>query len=174
MAAINEELQAALNDQINAEYYSSYLYLSMSAYFESQDLPGFANWMRVQSKEEDFHVQKFFDYIIERGGRVILEAIDKPQKDWKNPLEVFEAALAHEQHITSRIGDLVELAVEHRDRATQSFLQWFVDEQVEEEASAEQVVKSIKLGGGQPVAMLMLDRELAGRTFTPPASGEGQ
>ncbi len=174
MAVISEKLQAALNDQINAELFSSYLYLSMSAYFEAQDLPGFANWMRVQAKEEDFHVQKFFDYVVERGGRVILEAIEKPQTDWNGPLEVFEAALAHERHITSRIHDLVELAAEHKDRATQSFLQWFVDEQVEEEASAEAVVKSIKLGGGQPVAMLMLDRELAGRTFTPPAGGEGQ
>lgn len=174
MAAISEKLQAALNDQINAELFSSYLYLSMSAYFEAQDLPGFANWMRVQAKEEDFHVQKFFNYVVERGGRVILEAIDKPQTDWNSPLEVFEAALAHERHITSRIGVLVELAIEHKDRATQSFLQWFVDEQVEEEASAEQVVKSVKLGGGQPVAMLMLDRELAGRIFNPPVSGEGQ
>jgi ferritin len=174
MAAISEKLQTALNEQINAEYFSSYLYLSMSAWFEAQDLPGFANWMRVQAKEEDFHVQKFFDYVVERGGRVVLETIDKPQTEWKSALEVFEEALAHEQHITSRIHDLVELAVEHKDRATQSFLQWFVDEQVEEEASAEAVLKSIKLGGGQPVAMLMLDRELAARTFTPPAAGEGQ
>jgi ferritin len=147
MAAISEKLQSALNDQINAEYFSSYLYLSMSAWFEAQDLPGFANWMRVQAKEEDFHVQKFFDYVVERGGRVVLETIDKPQTEWKSALEVFEEALAHEQHITSRIHDLVELAVEHKDRATQSFLQWFVDEQVEEEASAEAVLKSIKLGG---------------------------
>ena len=173
MAAINEKLQAALNDQINAELYSSYLYLSMSAYFESQDLPGFANWMRVQAKEEDFHVQKFFDYVIERGGRVELEAIDKPRTEWGSALEAFEEALAHEQSITARINELVELAIEQKDRATQSFLQWFVDEQVEEEASADQVVKSLRLGAGQPVAMLMLDRELGARTFTAPA-GEGQ
>jgi ferritin len=174
MATINEKLQAALNDQINAELFSSYLYLSMSAWFEAQDLPGFANWMRVQAKEEDFHVQKFFDYVVERGGRVILETIDKPKTEWSSALEIFEEAYVHEQHITSRIHDLVELAVENKDRATQSFLQWFVDEQVEEEASAEAVLKSVKLGGGQPVAMLMLDRELAGRTFTPPVAGEGQ
>jgi ferritin len=173
MPTINDKVQAALNEQINAELFSSYLYLSMSAYFESQDLPGFACWMRVQAKEEDFHVQKFFDYVIERGGRVILESIDKPQSEWGSPLEAFEEALAHEQHISSRIHDLVELAVEQKDRATQSFLQWFVDEQVEEEASADQVVKSLRLGAGQPVAMLMLDRELGTRTFTPPV-GEGQ
>jgi ferritin len=175
MAAINDKLQEALNGQINAELFSSYLYLSMSAYFASQDLPGFASWMRVQAQEEDSHVQKFFNYIIERGGRVVLEAIDKPQTEWSSPLEAFQEALAHEEHITSRIGDLVELAMEHKDRATQSFLQWFVDEQVEEEASVDQVIKAVKLGAGQPVAMLMLDRELAARIFTPPAgSGAGQ
>jgi ferritin len=173
MAAINDKLQAALNEQINAELFSSYLYLSMSSYFESQDLPGFASWMRIQAKEEDFHVQKFFDYVIERGGRVILEGIDKPKSEWGSPLEAFEEALAHEQSITARISDLVELAVEQKDRATQSFLQWFVDEQVEEEASADQVVKSLRLGAGQPVAMLMLDRELGARSFAPPV-GEGQ
>jgi ferritin len=173
MAAINEKLQKALNAQINAEWYSSYLYLAMSAYFESQDLPGFANWMRVQAREEDFHVQKLFDYVVERGGRVVLEAIEKPPVEWKSPLDAFEAALAHEQEITGLINDLVGLAVEQKDRATESFLQWYVDEQVEEESSAEQVVKMVKMGAGQPVAMLMLDRELAGRTFTPPADGGG-
>jgi ferritin len=170
MAAINDKLQKALNAQINAEVFSSYLYLSMSAWFEAQDLPGFANWMRIQAKEEDFHVQKMFDYVIERGGRVILEAVDKPQSDWDSAIEVFEQAYAHEQSITARIHDLVELANEEKDRATQSFLQWYVDEQVEEEASADQVVKSLRLGAGQPVAMLMLDREMAARVFTPPAA----
>jgi len=169
MAAINDKMQEALNEQINAELFSSYLYLSMSAYFASQDLPGFANWMRVQAREEEFHVQKFFDYIIERGGRVVLEAIEKPRMEWSSALEAFQEALAHEQMITSRVGDLVELAVAEKDRASQSFLQWFVDEQVEEEASVDQAVKAIKLGAGQPVAMLMLDRELGARTFTPPA-----
>jgi ferritin len=173
MAAINDKLQKALNDQINAELFSSYLYLSMSAYFESQDLPGFANWMRVQAREEDLHVQKFFDYIVERGGRVMLEAIAKPRTEWGSALEAFEEALAHERSISARISDLVELALEQKDRATHSFLQWFVDEQVEEEASADQVVKAVRLGGGQPVAMLMLDRELAARVFTPPAASGG-
>jgi ferritin len=168
MAVMNEKMQDALNNQINAEMYSSLLYLSMSAYFEALDLPGFANWMRVQAKEEDFHVQKFFDYIVERGGRVELGGIEKPPLEWESPLAVFEAAYAHEQKVSGMIHDLVGLASELKDRATESFLRWFVDEQVEEEASVDKVVKMLRLGAGQPVAMLMADRDLAARTLVVP------
>jgi ferritin len=168
MAVMNEKMQDALNEQINAEMYSSLLYLAMSAYFESLDLPGFANWMRVQAKEEDFHVQKMFDYIVERGGRVVLGGIDKPPSEWESPLAVFEAAYAHEQKVSGLIHDLVGLASDLKDRATESFLRWFVDEQVEEEASVDKIVKMLRLGDGQPVAMLMADRELAARTLVLP------
>jgi ferritin len=170
---ISNDVQKSLNAQLNAEAYSSYLYLSMSAYFESVDLPGFANWMRVQAREEDVHVQKFFDYIHQRGGRVTLEAIEKPQTEWKNSLAAFEAAYAHERKISTSIDNLVRLAREQRDAATESFLRWFVDEQVEEEASVDKVLKTIRLTGEQPVGVLMLDRELATRTFVPPAPAGG-
>ena len=168
MASISERMQDALNGQIQAETHSSYLYLAMSAYFESLDLPGFANWMRVQAKEEDVHIQKLFDYIVERGGRVVLAAIEAPPREWSSPLAAFENAFAHEQQISAKISKLVDLAIEDGDRASESFLRWFVDEQVEEEASVDAVVKSVRLGGGQPVAMLMLDRELATRQLTLP------
>lgn len=174
MASISEKMQDALNGQINAETYSSHLYLAMSAYFESLDLPGFANWMRVQAREEDVHIQKLFDYVFERGGRVILGAIEAPPAEWQSPLAAFEAAFEHEQLISKGIADLVDLAISESDRASESFLRWYVDEQVEEEASVDAVVKSVRLGGGQPVAMLMLDRELAARQFVLPAGAPGQ
>jgi ferritin len=170
MAAINEKMQKALNAHINVEVASSYLYLAMAAYFEASDLPGFANWMRVQVKEEDFHAQRFFDYVIARHGRVILEAIERPPTEWDSPLAAFEAAFAHEQMITSRINDLINLAVEHRDRATENMLHWFINEQVEEEANVDRIVKQLRLGGNAPTVMLMLDRELATRVFVPPTT----
>jgi ferritin len=167
MASITEKIQGALNQQINAEMYSTNLYLSMSAYFEAQDLPGFGHWMRVQADEENLHVTKLFDYIIERGGRVILKAVAEPPVEWKSPLEAFEATLAHEEEITTMISDLVGLSHEAHDRASESFLRWFVDEQVEEEASVDRVLKMLRLGAGEPVAMLMLDREMASRPAAP-------
>ena len=120
MAAINDKLQEALNGQINAELFSSYLYLSMSAYFESQDLPGFANWMRVQAREEDFHVQKFFDYIIERGGKVALKAIEAPPSQWDSPLAVFEATLEHEQKVTGLVNNLVYVGLDFQGTGEES------------------------------------------------------
>ncbi len=167
---IKDKIQGAINKQINAELYSSYLYLSMSSYFESINLKGCANWMRVQTQEELVHVMKFYDYLIERGGKVILSAIESPPTEWTSPLAVFEHAYKHEQKVTGLINDLVDLAVAEKDHASNNFLQWFVSEQVEEEASADEVVQKIKLMGDARGGLFMIDRELAQRVFTPPAS----
>ena len=170
---IGKKMEQALNDQVNAELYSAYLYLSMVAYFESKNLPGFAQWMRVQTQEEISHAMKIFDFINERGGRALLAAIDQPDAEWKSPLAAFEAAYAHEQLVTGRINDLVNLAIQEKDHATNSFLQWFVTEQVEEETSADAIVQQLKMAEGAPGALFMIDRELGQRVFTPPASTEG-
>jgi ferritin len=167
---IKDKIQGAINKQINAELYSSYLYLSMSSYFESINLKGCANWMRVQTQEELVHVMKFYDYLIERGGKVILSAIESPPTEWTSPLAVFEHAYKHEQKVTGLINDLVDLAVAEKDHASNNFLQWFVSEQVEEEASADEVVQKIKLMGDARGGLFMIDRELAQRVFTPPTS----
>jgi len=164
---ISEKMEIALNKQINAELYSSYLYLSMAAYFESVDLAGCANWMRAQTQEEIFHAMKMYDFLNERGGRVKLTAIEAPPTEWESPLAVFEHAYKHEQLVTSLINDLMELAISEKDHATQIFLQWFVSEQVEEEASANEVVQKLKLAGDS--GLFMVDRELGQRVFTPPA-----
>ncbi len=160
---LSEKMQAALNKQINAELYSAYMYLAMSAYFESEDLPGMAQWMRLQYEEEVTHGLKFFDYIHERRGRVLLEPIEGVPTEWESPLAVFEAALAHEQHVTALINGLVKLAREENDYATESFLQWFVDEQVEEEASADAVVQQLRRVGDSASLLFLLDRELGQR-----------
>jgi ferritin len=165
---LSDKMQQALNGQINAEMYSSHLYLAMSAYFESLDLPGFANWMRIQAREESLHVDKLFSFIVERGGRVELEAIGKPPAEWQSPLDAFSASFEHEQKITVLISDLVGVAQAEKDRASESFLRWFVDEQVEEEASVDRVVKMLRMSDGQAAAMFMLDRELATRVVTQP------
>ena len=170
---ISEKMQDAINDQINAELYSAYLYLSMQAYFDAENLPGFANWMGCQAQEEVVHAMKFFHYVKERGGRVVLKAIDGPQTQWDAPLAVLEATYAHEQVVTGRIHDLVKLAREEGDPASEIFLQWYVTEQVEEEASADEVIQKLKMLAGAPGGLFMVDRELARRTFTPPAAGEG-
>ena len=168
---IGKKMEKALNDQINAELYSAYLYLSMVAYFESENLPGFATWMRAQTQEEVMHAMKMYDYVNERGGRVILKAIDEPPAKWESPLAAFEAAYKHEQLVTGRINDLVDLAIEEKDHAANTFLQWFVNEQVEEETSADAVVQQLKMAEGAPGALFMIDREMGQRVFTPPASG---
>jgi ferritin len=169
---MNEKLQAAMNKQINAETYSAYLYLSMSAYFETLSLPGLAQWMRCQAQEEMVHSMKFFDYIAERGGKIILEPIDGPPTEWGSPLKAFEDAYAHEQKVTGMINDLVDLAIQEKDHASNNMLQWFVAEQVEEEASADAVVQKLKLAGDQGGGMFMIDRELGTRVFAPPADGD--
>jgi len=165
---LSEKMEKALNEQINAEIYSAYLYLSMSAYLESVDLPGFANWMRVQWQEELAHAQKFYTYVFERDGRVVLAGIEAPPTEWKSPLEAFEETLKHERHVTQRIHDLVRLAREVGDVATENFLQWFVTEQVEEEASAKALIQQLKLVGNEGQGLFLTDRELATRVFTPP------
>jgi ferritin len=169
---LNRKMEEALNRQLNAELYSSYLYLSMSAYFHSRNLPGFANWMRVQTQEELAHAMKFYDYVCGRGGRVSLWQIDGPRTEWESPKAAFENVFEHEQKVTGLINDLMNLAIGEKDHATSTFLQWFISEQVEEEASASDVLEKVKLVGESPNALLMLDRELAQRVFTPPASGK--
>jgi ferritin len=167
---IDEKMQEALNKQLNAELYSAYLYLSMSAHFRSVNLGGFANWMRVQAREELAHAMKFYDYVNERGGRVLLRPVDEPPSDWNSPLAAFEHVYQHEQKVTGLINKLVDLAVKARDHATNNFLQWFVSEQVEEEASADEVVRKLKLVGDDPSGLFMIDRELAQRVFVAPAT----
>jgi len=167
---LTEKMLKELNKQINAELYSSYLYLSMSAHFQSINLGGFANWVRVQAQEELTHAIKIYDYVNERGARVVLQPIEQPPSEWKSPLAVFEEVYKHEQKVTGMINDLVSLAIGEGDHATNSFLQWFVTEQVEEEASADKVVQELKLIGDAGEGLLMIDRELAGRVFTPPAT----
>jgi len=161
---LSKKMEKALNEQLNAELYSAYLYLAMSAWFESQNVPGFAAWMRIQHREETVHGMKFFKFVAERRGRVALKAIEEPAREWKSPLAAFEAAFKHEQYITGRIGDLVNLAMGAKDHAANAFLQWFVNEQVEEEASVDGIVQKLKMADKSPGALLMLDHELGQRT----------
>jgi len=161
---LSKKMEKALNEQINAELHSAYLYLAMSAWFESQNLPGFAAWMRIQNREETAHGMKFFKFVVERRGRVTLATIAEPAKEWKSPLAAFEAAFEHEQYITGRIGDLVNLAVTEKDHATNAFLQWLVNEQVEEEATADSIIQKLRMAEKAPGAMLMLDHELGQRS----------
>ncbi|MBU7031244.1 MAG: ferritin [Theionarchaea archaeon] len=169
---ISEKMQKALNSQINAELYSSYLYLSMSSFFSDMTLNGFANWMRIQAQEEQVHAMKFYDYLIERGGKVLLSAIDAPPATWKSPLDVFEYTYKHEQKVTGLINDLVNLAIGEKDHAAVTFLNWFVSEQVEEESSANEILQKLKLIKDSPSWLFMMDRELGSRVFTPPATAE--
>jgi ferritin len=166
---LNKDIQDALNSQMNFEMYSANVYMSMATWFDAKNLVGFANWMKIQYSEEMSHVTKFYNYINERGGRVLLSGIDAPDTEWDSPLAAFENALEHEQIVTGRINDLVLQASEARDHATVNFLQWFVGEQVEEEANADGVVQQLKLVEGAPGGLFMLDRELGQRVFTPPA-----
>ena len=160
---LSDKMQAALNKQLNAELYSGYLYLSMNAYFKSLNLDGFANWMYYQAQEELTHGMKFYDFINQRGGQVILDRIEAPPTQWDSPLAVFEATLEHEQKVTGLINDLMEVALSERDHATQIFLQWFVSEQVEEEESVGGVLEQLKLMGAAEGGLFMIDRELAKR-----------
>jgi len=170
---INKKVQDAINEQINAELYSSYLYLSMSAKFEDMSLGGFANWMTIQAQEELFHGMKLYDYVNERGGRVHLKGIDEPPSEWKTPLAVFKEVYKHEQKVTSLINKLVDLSIKEKDHATTNFLQWFVKEQVEEEASADSILQKLKLVGGGD-GLFMMDKELGQRPhiFTLPVGKE--
>jgi ferritin len=167
---LNSSIQDAINSQINAEIYSSYLYLSMSAYFESKNLGGMANWMRLQAQEELLHAMKFFDYVNERGGRVVLTEIESPRTDWDSPVDAFQHTCDHESEVTARINKLVDLAIADKDHAANTFLQWFVTEQVEEEATAQTILEKLKMVGDHGVAILMLDEELGQRSLAPPSA----
>jgi ferritin len=160
---ISKPLQDALNEQINFELVSAYLYLSMSAHFEAQNLPGFANWMRVQYHEETGHAMKLYKYVFDRSGVVTLKAITQPATKFKTPLDVFHQVLAHEQKVTSLISKLYECAVKEKDYAAQIFLQWFINEQVEEEKNATDIINMLEMIGDSPVSLIMADRQLGAR-----------
>ncbi|MFQ5906201.1 MAG: ferritin [bacterium] len=170
---LSERVQDALNKQLNAELYSSYLYLSMSAYFHSVNLPGFANWMRVQAQEELVHAMKFYDYVNEHGGRVTLGQVEAPPKDWDSAMDAFEHVYEHEKKVTGLINNLVDLVTTERDGATNNFLRWFVSEQAEEESSASDVLGKVKLMSKRADGLSMVDRELGQRVFGLPAASEG-
>jgi len=159
----SSKVQEAMNEQIKNELYSAYIYLSMAAHFEAVNLPGFAHWMRMQSNEEVEHAMKFFDFINERGGRVELRAIDQPPVEWDSPLSIFETALSHEQKVTGMITNIYEIAAAEKDYASQIMLQWFIDEQVEEEKSAGEIVETLKMFGERDTVVLLLDRQLGER-----------
>lgn len=164
---LSEKLQTALNKQINAELWSAYLYLSMSAYFAADGKPGFANWFKIQFKEEQDHAMKFFNYVIERGGKVTLKPIADVQSSWDSPLAAFDDTLKHEREVTAMINNLVTLAKEEKDYATESMLKWFIDEQVEEEATAISYIDALKMIKDNGFGIYTLDKELQGRTYTP-------
>jgi len=161
---ISSKMQKALNKHLNEELKSSYLYLSMAAYFEDKNLKGFSNWMKLQSQEEYGHAMKFYSYILQVGSKVTLNQIDVPKSTWKNHTEVFKETLDHERLITDMINKLVDLAILEKDHATHNFLQWFVNEQVEEVSTAEDIVNKLELVGDNRNGLFMLDRELGSRT----------
>jgi ferritin len=167
---LDKKMSDALNYQVNRELYSGYLYLSMSAFFEDTDMPGFANWMRVQAQEELSHAMKLYDYLVTRGARVVLTEIETPPSEWESPKAVIEHVYEHEQMVTGLINGLVDLAMELSDHATNNFLQWFVAEQVEEEESASGILQKVNLAGESPSGLYMLDNELATRVFNPPST----
>lgn len=162
---LNAKVEDVLNKQINAEFWSAYLYLSMSAYYQTLGLKGFANWMKVQYQEELSHANKIFDYVNERGGRVMLEPIAEVDTDWDGPLDTFANTYEHECKVTEMINNCVEVAMEVKDHATVSMLQWFVNEQVEEESAALEIVEQLKLVGDSGQAIYMMDKEFQGRAF---------
>lgn len=164
-------MENALNEQINAEFHSAYLYLSMSSYFLSVGLAGYANWMRIQYQEELVHATRFFDYVNERNGRVKLSSVAEVQVDFSGVVNVFEETLVHEQNVTGLINKLMDISIKENDHATRSFLQWFVDEQVEEEANVEQILNNLKLIKGEGQGLLMMDREMQTRVFVDPFAG---
>lgn len=160
---LSKKMEDALNEQINAETYSAYLYWSMAAYFDSINLSGFAGWMRAQAQEEMSHAVKFYGFVNERGGRVKLAAIEAPPTEWDSPVAVFQATLDHERKVTGLINNLVDMAISEKDHAANAFLQWFVTEQVEEEATADDILRKLTLAGDAPGALLMMDRGLGAR-----------
>lgn len=166
---INNEVAKVLNEQVNKELYSAYLYLSMSAYFSDIGLLGFANWMRVQAQEEQAHAMLVYDFIVNRSAKVTLDKISAPKTEWQSTLEAMEDVLKHECFITESINNIISVAETNKDRATMSYFQWFVDEQVQEEASAVDLISKLKLIGEDKSALYMLDKDLSARVFTPPS-----
>lgn len=162
---LQDKVLNAINDQIEKEMFAANLYLSMAAYFEDKNYTGFAHWMRLQSQEEITHAMKMFNYILDRGSKPIIGQIDKPKSDWNNPLEVFQEAYEHEKKVTAWINEVYELAISEKDYATQSFLKWFIDEQVEEEATASEIVERLDMVKDNSGLLFMLDRELGTRTL---------
>jgi len=160
---ISDKMEAALNEQIKNELYSAYLYLSMSAYSESKNFKGFAHWLKLQAKEELEHAMKIYDFIFERGGKAVLKAIDEPPKEWDSFLDLFKNVYEHENKVTDMINNLLKMAREENDYATEVFLHWFIDEQVEEESSADEIVQKLTLAGDQINALMLIDRALAER-----------
>jgi ferritin len=171
---LSQKLQKAINDQINKELYSEYLYLSMASYFYSVNLDGFANWMMVQTKEEHYHAWKMFKFLNEKGVRAIMQPIEGPETKFLSAQDIFEKSLKHEQYVTQRINKLMDLAVKEKDHSAVSFLQWFVDEQVEEESSFGGVLEKIKLTGNKGPGLFMIDQELAKRAYVPAPDDFGQ
>ena len=169
---LNKKLEEALNAQINAEFWSAYLYLSMSSDMSDKGMAGVANWFAIQFKEEQDHAMKFFNYVISRGGKVTLKPIEKVDTEWKSPLAAFEQTLQHEEKVTSLINDLYALAEQEKDYATQSMLKWFIDEQVEEEENAKAIIDTLKLIGDNGYGLYQLDKELSTRVYTPIATSE--
>jgi ferritin len=166
---ISKKMTGAINEQINKEVYSAYLYQAMSAFASYKGWKGIANWFQIQVQEELTHSQKFYNYVLDQGELVELAAIDKPEISFKTPLDLFEETLKHEKIVTSLINSLMDLAQKENDRATYSFLQWFIDEQVEEEANAGDLVGQLKMIGNEGGGLFMFDKELSTRVFTPPA-----
>jgi ferritin len=170
---LSKKIEEAINKQINAEIYSAYLYGSMAAYFDANNLAGFSNWMRVQVQEELSHAVKFYEYLNDRGGRAILTPIDGPPTEWKSPQAVFQEVYKHEQNVTRLINELTDLATKEKDHMSKELLLWFIAEQVEEESSADKMVQDLKRVGSNGHGLLMLDREAAARVFTPPSASNG-
>ena len=166
---ISKRLEEAINAQINAELWSAYLYLSMSAYCQDKGYTGIANWFAIQFKEEQDHAQIFYNYLVSRGGRVLLQPIAAVETEWASPLAAFEATYEHEQKVTSLINNLMHIAVEEKDFASQSRLQWFIDEQVEEEENALDIINKMRMLDGNSYGMYMLDQELGARVYTTPS-----
>jgi ferritin len=165
---LTKKLQEAINDQINKEFFSEYFYLSMSAYLESIEMEGFANYFNVQAQEEHFHAMKMFNFVHDKGGRVILQSLDKPESEFKSVLNTIEEALKHERYITKSINDLMDVAIKENDHSVKSFLEWYVDEQVEEESTMSKLIAKLKLINGEGLGLLTIDNELLARTFVPP------
>ncbi len=168
---LSKKMEQELNKQINAEYWSAYFYLSMSAYLDNKGFAGSANWMRIQYQEEISHALKFFDYIIERGGKVDLMPITKVRKEWDGIIDIFEETLKHEQEVTNLINILMDIAIKEKDHAAKSFLQWYVDEQVEEESGVQTILDQLKMVGGKGNGLFMIDKDLGQRVFVDATKG---